>query len=336
MSRTHACRLADLVELKLESKSLAMRSLSLLVALLVSTSTLAFKRESFKTCDQSGFCRRGRALSARAHAVGESWQSPYYIDPSSILRDPTDAFFTAIVKSTIYPDIKFSLEVRAHKDGVIRVRMDEVSRLRRHYDEAASWALVRDPPLSKSSRVRWLVGKDETRTRYDLQGTTFEVAVQYNPLKVTFYKNGEEQVVLNGRGLLHMEHFRVQQDTQPLAQIEGAEGEQVPFHVNNAAWFEGEQQDVWWEETWLTWTDSKPKGKVLASHVPHFELISSIPQAPNPSHSTSPSLTTPISMVSPNMLQTCPSLPRLVPTQPTQTLTDFTTLTCSSTSRIPL
>ena len=239
----------------------AMRSLSLLVALLVSTSALAFKHESFKTCDQSGFCRRGRALSARAQSAGESWQSPYYIDPSSILRDPTDAFFTAIVKSTIYPNVKFSLQVRAHEDGVIRVQMDEFAGWRKHYNEAASWALIRDPPLSKSSHIRWLVGKEEIRTRYGWQGTTFEAVVQYNPLKVTFYQNGEEQVVLNGRGLLHMEHFRKKQDTEP-AQIEGAEGEQVPFHVNSAAWFEGEKQDAWWEETWSTWTDSKPKGKL--------------------------------------------------------------------------
>lgn len=237
-----------------------MRSLSVFVALLVSASTLAFKPESFKTCSQSGFCRRGRALSARAHATGESWHSPYYIVPSSVLPDPTDAFFTAVVKSTVYPHLSFSLEVRAHEDGVVRVRMDEVAGLRGHYNEAASWALVRDPPLSKSSHVKWLVGKSETRTKYGSQGTTFEVVVQHNPLKVTFYKNGEEQVVLNGRGLLHMEHFRMKQDTQP-PQIEGAEAEQVPFHVNNAAWFEGEQQDAWWEETWSTWTDSKPKGK---------------------------------------------------------------------------
>lgn len=262
------------VELGETLSARAMWSLSLLVALLVSTSTstLAFKHESFKTCDQSGFCRRGRSLSARAHAAAESWQSPYYVDPSSILRDPTDAFFTAIVKSTIYPDVKFSLHVRAHEDGVIRVQMDEVARLRRHYNEAASWALIRDPPLSKSVNVRWLVGKDETRTRYGSQGTSFEVVVQYNPLKVIFYKNGEEQVVLNGRGLLHMEHFR----TKPL-QIEGAEGEQVPFHVNHAAWFEGEQQDAWWEETWSTWTDSKPKGKP-----PHYKRP--ITHSSRPSH----------------------------------------------------
>jgi alpha 1,3-glucosidase len=262
-----------------------MRTLSVLVALLASTSTLAFKRDSFKTCDQSGFCRRGRALSARAHAAPDAWQSPYYIDPSSILRDPTDAFFTAVVKSTIYPHLQFSLQVRAHDDGVIRVQMDEVARLQTHYNEAASWALVRDPPLSKSGHVRWLVGKDETRTRYGQEGTTFEVVVQYNPLKVTFYKNGEEQVVLNGRGLLHMEHFRTKQDTQP-PQIEGAETEQVPFHVNDAAWFEGEQQDAWWEETWSTWTDSKPKGNIprRAYHIVSSSRRFHRPRIPLPRH----------------------------------------------------
>ena len=308
-----------------------MRSLSLLVALLVSTSTLAFKRDSFKTCDQSGFCRRGRALSARALAADESWQSPYYIDPSSILRDDTDAFFSAIVKSTIYPDVKFSLEVRAHEDGVIRVQMDEVDGLRKHYNEAASWALVRDPPLSKLGHVRWLVGKDDTRARYGWKGASFEVVVQYNPLKVTFYTNGEEQVVLNGRGLLHMEHFRTKQDSP---QNEGAEAEQVPLSVNNAAWFEGEQQDAWWEETWSTWTDSKPKGNELR-HTYYHELISSLSQARNLSHSTSPSLTTLMCTASLNTLRTCPFLPPPVPMQPIQTLTDSTTRTCSSTLQIP-
>lgn len=47
---------------------------------------------------------------------------------------------TAQVKSELYPDIKFSLEV--HEDGATRVRMDEVDDLRKSYDKAAKWALA--------------------------------------------------------------------------------------------------------------------------------------------------------------------------------------------------
>jgi alpha 1,3-glucosidase len=240
----------------------AMRSPSLLALLLLPTTTLAFKANDFKTCSQSGFCRRGRALSARALAAASSWQSPYSIDPSSLLLDPHEAFFTAAVKSSLYPSTKFELDVRVHDDGVVRVRMDEVDGLRKRYDEAASWALVREPRLSKSEDVKWIVEKDGVRVKYG-DNNDIEVVVQYEPVKVTMFRHGVEQVVLNGRGLLHMEHFRTKEGSQPL-EIEGAEGEgdaQTVFHVNNAAWFEGEEQDAWWEETFSSWTDSKPKGQ---------------------------------------------------------------------------
>ncbi|KAF9237885.1 glycoside hydrolase family 31 protein [Melanogaster broomeanus] len=213
-----------------------------------------FKANDFKTCSQSGFCRRGRALSARSLAAGSSWQSPYSINPSTLLLDPLEASFTAAVTSSAYPNIKFALDVRVHDDGVVRVRMDEVDSLRKRYDEAASWALVREPRLSKSEATACA---QRTVTK-----TIWKLVVQYEPLKVTMFRDGVEQVVLNGRGLLHMEHFRTKEESQP-AQIEDADGEaeaQTVFHVNNAAWFEGEEQDAWWEETFSSWTDSKPKG----------------------------------------------------------------------------
>ncbi|KIK77874.1 glycoside hydrolase family 31 protein [Paxillus rubicundulus Ve08.2h10] len=259
-----------------------MLSPSLLALLLLPTTTFAFKANDFKTCSQSGFCRRGRALSARALAASSSWQSPYSIDPSSLLLDPHEASFTAAIKSSLYPSAKFELDVRVHDDGVIRVRMDEVDGLRKRYDEAASWALIREPRLSKSEDVKWTVGKDGVRAKYG-DNNDIEVVVQYEPVKVTMFRHGVEQVVLNGRGLLHMEHFRTKEGSQPL-EIEGAEGEgdaQTVFHVNNAAWFEGEEQDAWWEETFSSWTDSKPKGPESLSidiTFPTHQYVYGIPQ----------------------------------------------------------
>lgn len=261
--------------------------LLLLGFLLPASQTFAFKANDFKTCAQSGFCRRGRALSARALAAGSSWRSPYSIDPSSILLAPDQASFTASVKSALYPEVNFGLDVRLHDDGVVRVRMDETGGLRKRYDEAANWALVAPPSISRD--IVWKVGKGTVHAIYG-EKKNIEVVVEFDPLRVTLLRDGVEQVVLNDRGLLHMEHFRTKDDTKPVT-IQDGEGEaQTTLQLNNRAWFEGEEQDAWWEETWSSWTDSKPKGPESLSldvTFPNHRHVYGIPQ-----HATNLSLPT--------------------------------------------
>jgi alpha 1,3-glucosidase len=134
--------------------------LSLLLAV---PDALAVKSHDFKTCSQAGFCRRGRALSARA-AEAKAWKSPYSVDVSSIAITPDKAVFTAGVHSSLYPDIHFGLELRVHEDGVVRVRLDEVNGLRKRYDEAASWALIAEPKISQD--ITWTAGKKDIRVSF--------------------------------------------------------------------------------------------------------------------------------------------------------------------------
>ena len=247
-----------------------MRSWSFLgfLTLLLVNQSWAFKAHDFKTCTQSGFCRRGRALSARAKEA-ETWVSPYSVDPSSITISTNQAVFTATVKSSLYPDISFGLEVRIQKDGVARVRMDEVGGLRKRYDEAASWSLIAEPSISRD--IKWIQEKKNIRAVYG-EKKDIEVIVAFAPLRVSLLRNGKEQVVLNGQGLLHMEHFRTKgfDEEQPAA-VEGnsadAEAQVVVKAENPRAWFEGDTEDALWEETFLSWTDSKPKGKMKFPNV---------------------------------------------------------------------
>lgn len=234
-----------------------------LLLLLSLQTTFALKTEDWKKCADSGFCRRGRALAARAEAA-TNWQSPYSIDSKSVSVSTGEASVTALVKSSIYPTVKFRLDVNVLNDGVVRVRMDEVDGLRQRYNEAASWALVSEPEVS--SEIKWTVGKRDIRATYGTK-KDITVVIYFEPLKVSLLRGGKEEVVLNGDGLLHMEHFRQkkQPDPEP-AKVEGVvedaqEGEQAQqtIEVNPASWFEGEP-DAWWEETWRSWKDSKPKG----------------------------------------------------------------------------
>ena len=231
----------------------------LLVALCYLPVIFALKTGDWKTCSQSAFCRRGRALAARAKDADTSWKSPYSVDPNSVALSSGNAAFSARIKSSIYPDIKFKLDLQVLEDGVVRLRMDEVDGLRQRYNEAASWALISDPKIS--NEIQWIVGKNDVRATYG-EKKDISVVVNYEPLKVSLLRGGKEEVVMNGRGLLHMEHFRtkVAKVDVPEEGLDEEDAQKVMQAGNPAAaWFEGEP-DGWWEETFLSWTDKKPKG----------------------------------------------------------------------------
>ncbi|KAF9529796.1 glycoside hydrolase family 31 protein [Crepidotus variabilis] len=245
----------------------------------------AFKANDFKTCSQSGFCRRGRALSSRA-TEAKSWVSPYSVDPTTIDVSSDQASFSATVKSSLYPETNFGLEIRIQDDGVARVRMDEVGGLRKRYDEAASWALIKEPVINKE--IHWTKGKKDAKVVYG-DKKDISVIVSYEPLRVSLLRNGKEQVVLNGQGLLHMEHFRnkveapTSTEEPPAVEGEATDAEQalLKVEVNPRAWFEGETEDALWEETFSSWTDSKPKGPESLSvdiAFPNHPVVYGIPQ----------------------------------------------------------
>ncbi|KAF8589491.1 glycoside hydrolase family 31 protein [Ramaria rubella] len=246
---------------------------------------LAVKSQDFKTCSDTGFCRRGRALASRSNDAGSSWKSPYSVEPESIVTD-TGAF-VASVKSALYPEIKFSLQVRVHDDNVVRILMDEVDGLRKRYDEAAAWTLVGEPELGQ---VDWLQGKKDIRTQFGGK-KNLELRITFDPLKIVLLRNGREEIVLNGAGLLHMEHFRAKEEALPAEDgapvdpeqpaEDHADAQKVLLEANPRAWFEGEEQDGWWSEQFKTWTDSKPKGpESLSLDVlfPHHGHVYGIPQ----------------------------------------------------------
>ncbi len=311
-----------------------MRAFGSLFLLAVLPAVFAVKTEDFKTCSQAAFCRRGRAISERA-SQHPNWRSPYSVTPESLGISADQASFTAAVKSSLYPEVNFGLDVRIHEDGVVRVRMDEINGRAKRYDEAASWALTAEPEISRN--IQWTVGKDEVRAVYGSQ-KDIEVVIFFNPLKVVMYRGGTEQVVLNGLGLLHLEHFRTKETSQPLADIpeEGFDPEDVQKIMqtpNPRAWFEGDEEDGYWEETFRSWTDSKPKGKSTLCIVDH--IGTNYLQVPNRCLLISAFPTTATFMVFLSMLLAFPYRRPQGRTRTTPNPIAYGTPTCSSTRRTP-
>jgi len=245
--------------------------LLLLLATLISP-TLAVKRGDFKTCDQSGFCKRNRQLADRANEAGKAWKSPYQLDSPSF----NQGRLQASVSNALYPGIKFSLEVRFQKDGVARIIMDEVDGLRQRYNEAANWAVQTDPEMAvDDGDFQVDIGKKRTSIKY--AGGKHEVKIEHNPVKITFLRDGQPHIILNERGLFNMEHFRVknvgEQPEEVVVQDPEHPGEQRVIVKGEAfPGFLPENEDGMWEETFNGKKDTKPKGTYTLARCRKIEL----------------------------------------------------------------
>lgn len=241
-------------------------STTLCYLLLATTPTLAVKRGDFKTCDQSGFCKRNRALADRANAATTAWNSPYTFSFPSF----KDGVLSARLSNAVFPSIQYSLKVQFQQDGVARILMDEVDGLRQRYNEAGMWAVQTTPALA-TQEGDYTISLGASASSIGYKGGAHELRIEHSPVKLTFLRNGQEHVILNGKGLLNMEHFRVKTPAKAEAtQVEGEEAMLVqeadstvvqPLDVDFPG-FLPTNEDGMWEETFSGKVDTKPKGEL--------------------------------------------------------------------------
>ncbi|KAK1058041.1 glucosidase II [Friedmanniomyces endolithicus] len=236
------------------------------------TPAVTVKHENFKTCDQSGFCKRNRAYADTALSTS-SWSSPYTLEASSVRFDK--GVLTGVVTKKVGDEtIRLPLTVSFYESGTARVTIDEEKRRKgeielRHnsearkerYNEAEQWAIVGGTVLSKGAATTQGAEKGTTRVAYGPAGA-FEAVIKHSPFGVDFKRNGETQIKLNGEGMLNVEHWRPKIDKPVLEKKEGEEekkdGEEAAEAETNAVTTEDE--GTWWEESFGGNTDSKPRG----------------------------------------------------------------------------
>jgi alpha 1,3-glucosidase len=223
------------------------------------------KHENFKTCAQSGFCKRNR-LYADTAASTPAWTAPYTLQNPQIKFD--NGILTAIVhKSAPRNDaaIRLPLQIAFYESGVARVTIDEERRQKgeielRHdskarkerYNEAERWAIVGGTTLSKDAAMK-KEGKDTTKVKYGPAGE-FEAVIYHSPFRIDFKRDGHTQIQFNDRGLLNVEQWRKQVEKK---EPEKKEGEETPVESTPEP---GEDESTWWDESFGGNTDTKPRG----------------------------------------------------------------------------
>lgn len=185
---------------------------------------LCVDRAGFKTCEQSGFCKRQRNF--------KSEKSDYLVKFETVKVE--NGHLSAECLNT-KNSILFSLDLYLLKDNRLRFRFNELNPLKKRFE-------VKDVIIDDLEQENFEIVKQDSESIV-LKSSLDNRAVLYsNPFKLEFYIGDYLVTSFNSKNLLKFEHLRTR-DANP---AENAEAEV--------------QEPDMWEETFKSHTDSKPNG----------------------------------------------------------------------------
>ncbi|KAI9864687.1 MAG: hypothetical protein M1824_004594 [Vezdaea acicularis] len=241
------------------------------------------KHDNFKTCNQSGFCKRNRDYADKVHNYGPSWNSPYKVEQFRLERGQLGG---TILKTTGKggETVRLPLTITFLKSGVARVTIDEEKRQKgeielRHgsqarkerYSEAQDWVIAGKIDLSEDVTFSKDNEPGYTKILYG-PNHKFEAKIRHEPFSIEFKRDGETQIKFNDRGLMNVEHWR------PKIEKAAQEGEEAPAETE-------EDESTWWEESFGGNQDTKPRGPeavALDISFPQYEHVFGIPEHAGP------------------------------------------------------
>lgn len=206
-------------------RNLGLRKLllRLLVLFLAVCHVCCWRREEFRNCNQTPFCKKARALKA-----GES---NYYVSDVSLVDGHVQAKLYPPTDPEGEPSSPLLLELIVYSDGILRFKINE------HHDpnDEGKRKRFEVPDVIENSlddKKLWLqkVVEKEGGSVFYL-ASKLEVFVQHKPFEI-YVQDGEERLLsFNSKGLFHFEQLREKKE-------------------------EGDE----WEENFRSHTDSRPYG----------------------------------------------------------------------------
>ncbi|KAJ1734480.1 hypothetical protein LPJ61_001049 [Coemansia biformis] len=247
------------------------------MALLLAQAVDAVKREDFKTCEQSAFCLRHRQF---AEGIAETAQQPGLVGSDQPLRSASPY---SVVPGSVRLDRHTLLALVEHKDdgvplkfeltflagGTVRVRAQEEAPLAPRFDDTQRHtlrdegsALPYASPESLQLSSTTANGAVVHTVNFTGEAAASSVRITEQPWSLTYLRNDKPVVQLNSKGFFKFEHLRKRPDGDDAGSADGE-----------------------WEETFRTWTDSKPRGPEsfgLDISFVGFEHVYGIPEHTSP------------------------------------------------------
>ncbi|XP_048585965.1 neutral alpha-glucosidase AB isoform X2 [Nematostella vectensis] len=248
---------------------------ALLVIVLTVTPSLCVDKNNFKTCDQSSFCKRNRALQA-----GES---PYVLVKESLSK--TDSVIEATVLNT-KTNVELHLSLSTLEKNTARFKINELKPIRPRYE-------VKDALKTEPKLVSYKITKEEANSMHVSFDENSNIIVTYKPLRLDFLVGNEVVVSINTRGLLNFEHYRAKKVGEPPKEeplqpappgppsIEGDEPNEEQKQEEEKVVEDEKHEEGMWEENFKEHHDSKPRGPSsvgLDISFPGVEHVYGIPE----------------------------------------------------------
>uniref|UniRef100_A0A8D3DCI1 Glucosidase II alpha subunit b n=1 Tax=Scophthalmus maximus TaxID=52904 RepID=A0A8D3DCI1_SCOMX len=226
--------------------------------------TWAVDKGNFKTCDQSSFCKRQRALKP-----GES--------PYRALLETMELTNTRLTLQLINDNNKVHLLLELYRlqGNITRVKINELKPLKPRYEVPD--VLIREPPTEPLS----LLSQDENGVVLSLGVESQRVIISARPFRLDIVEGHEVLMSLNSRGLLAFEHLRMRKDTQADPEPEKKEEADPDNQAETAKEEEEKVEEGMWEETFKSHSDGKPNGPSSVSldfSLPGVEHVYGIPE----------------------------------------------------------
>lgn len=211
----------------------------LLLVLLIGNVSLV-DRGNFKTCEQSGFCKRNRNM--------KPGESPYQVQVSTLRILPTKVEVDVVNTNN---GVVLRLELIALEHDILRMRLNEVSSPVARFEPKE--ALVETIHEEKIQ----LTSQDDKA--FKVKFGTNSATINLSPFLVEIYSGEQLVIVANARGLMRFEHFRPKEQPKQDANPDGeAQENAAENEVNQPA--DEDNMEGAWEETFKGHVDSKKNG----------------------------------------------------------------------------
>jgi alpha 1,3-glucosidase len=228
------------------------------------------KHGDFKTCAQSGFCKRQQSFAQSRDGNAVPWT--YTVDSKSLnIGSVSNSLLSGTIKGqpALGKDVLFSMEMRAFEGGM-RLVVKELNPLRPVYEGTAEYTLSSDSAstLQPVSLVQDASKSTDAAPVYAF-GNGNTVKLNLSPFSLEWSRGETPVLTFNERGYLYYEHARAKAGPEPVLVTEGSgDGSAQPpppvetFNETLAKVQEPEylQADLW-DESFGGKTDSKPFGK---------------------------------------------------------------------------
>lgn len=220
-----------------------MKSLEIILMVLMVAGIHAVDRNNFKTCDQSGFCKRLRTFKPEKSQYTLNLDS--VLVHGNVLSAQVNTIDSAIENEKIL--WHYALKLSALADGTFRVELDEADPLYPRY--RTQLALDGEP---KPDVLKLISNENGKLNLINSQG--HKVVITAKPLKLEFLdKSGDVAVALNENSQLLVEPLRMRREKN---------NDDEESNPENALDVEDEST---WSENFRSHHDSKPRGNEAVS-----------------------------------------------------------------------